>query len=50
MLRGDLPTLLAGKGHDGLLHILALTHTGMTTDEFDDSVSAWLASAKHPRF
>lgn len=49
-LRGDFPSLLAGKGHDGLLHILALTHTGMTTDEFDDRVSAWLASAKHPRF
>jgi len=49
-LRGDLAALLAGKGHDGLLHVLALTHTGMTTDEFDDSVRTWLASAKHPRF
>jgi phosphoserine phosphatase len=49
-LRGDLATLLAGKGHDGLLHILALTHTGMTTDEFDDTVRAWLANARQPRF
>jgi hypothetical protein len=49
-LHGDFPTLLAGEGHDGLLHVLALTHTGMTTDAFDDGVSAWLASARHPRF
>jgi phosphoglycolate phosphatase-like HAD superfamily hydrolase len=49
-LRGDLATLLAGKGHEGLLHVLALTHTGMTTAEFDRSVSAWLTSARHPRF
>jgi phosphoglycolate phosphatase-like HAD superfamily hydrolase len=49
-LRGDFPTLLAGARHDGLLHVLALTHTGMTTDEFDDSVRTWLASSKHPRF
>jgi phosphoglycolate phosphatase-like HAD superfamily hydrolase len=49
-LRGDLPTLLAGNGHDGLLHVLALTHTGMTTNEFDDTVRAWLVKARHPRF
>jgi phosphoserine phosphatase len=49
-LRGDFPALLAGERHDGLLHVLALTHTGMTTDEFDDSVRTWLASARHPRF
>jgi phosphoglycolate phosphatase-like HAD superfamily hydrolase len=49
-LRDDLPALLAGERHEGLLHVLALTHTGMTTDEFDNNVNAWLASAKHPRF
>jgi hypothetical protein len=49
-LRGDFPALLAGERHDGLRHVLALTHTGMTTDEFDDTVRTWLASARHPRF
>ena len=49
-LQGDLGKLLAGKHHDGLLHILAITHAGMTTVEFDERVNQWLASAKHPRF
>jgi len=50
VLEGDLPKLLAGKHHDGLLHVLGLTHAGMTTDEFDNRVRNWLASARHPRF
>ncbi len=29
---------------------MALTHAGMTTDEFKSSVEIWLKSAKHPRF
>ncbi|NJD25508.1 MAG: haloacid dehalogenase-like hydrolase [Betaproteobacteria bacterium] len=49
-LAGDLEKLLAGKHHDGLLHILALTHAGMTTGEFAARVERWLASARHPRF
>ncbi len=49
-LAGDIGKLLAGKHHDGLLHILGLTHAGMTTDKFDTQVKDWLASAKHPRF
>ena len=50
LLAGDLPTLMAGKHHDGLMHILALTHAGMTTETFEASVNAWLARAKHPKF
>jgi len=49
-LAGDLGKLLEGDHFDGLMQILALTHTGMTTDEFRDAVEAWLASAKHPRY
>ena len=30
-LAGDIATLLAGDHHDGLMRIVALTHTGMTT-------------------
>lgn len=40
-LDGDVAKLLAGKHHDGLMKVLALTHTGMTTDEFDESVRNW---------
>ena len=49
-LEGDIGKLLEGKHHDGLMHILALTHTGLTTDEFDENVTAWIGSAKHPRY
>ncbi len=49
-LAGDLAKLLEGEHFDGLMRILALTHAGMTTDEFRDAVEAWLAAAKHPRF
>lgn len=50
LLAGDVATLLAGKHHDGLMHILALTHSGMTTGEFSARVTAWLATARHPKF
>lgn len=49
-LRGDTAALLAGDRHDGLLHVMALTHLDMTTEEFSDRVSRWLATAHHPRF
>lgn len=50
VLQGDIGKLLAGKHHDGLLKVLALTHAGLTTKEFDARVSLWLKTAKHPRF
>jgi phosphoglycolate phosphatase-like HAD superfamily hydrolase len=50
LLAGDVATLLAGKHHDGLMRIVALTHSGMTTEAFNASVNAWLASARHPKF
>ncbi len=49
-LAGDTATLLAGAHHDGLMRILALTHAGMTTEAFSNSVAAWLKTAKHPKF
>lgn len=48
-LTGDLPTLLADH-YKGLFHIIDLTGSGMTTEEFADRVRAWFANAKHPRF
>ncbi len=33
-----------------LMEILIATHAGMSTDEFSDMVSDWIATAKHPRF
>lgn len=49
-LAGEFTKLLAGEHFDGLMHLLALTHAGMTVDEFHDAVGAWLISAKHPRY
>jgi phosphoserine phosphatase/2'-5' RNA ligase len=46
----DLSKLLEGEHFDGLMRVLALTHAGMTTDEFRDAVEAWLTSARHPRY
>lgn len=47
-LNGDLKKLL-GDSYKGLLHVLALTHIGMTTAEFRLTVEDWLASAAHPK-
>jgi len=47
--QGDFAKLLEGPHHDGLMKIMALTHAGMTTDEFKASVEAWLKTAKHPQ-
>lgn len=49
-LNGDIEKLIGGKHHDGLFQLMALTHTGMTTDEFTSSVSRWMATAKHPKY
>ncbi len=49
-LAGDIGKLLAGAHHDGLMRILALSSTGMTSDDFDARVKTWMASAEHPHF
>ena len=49
-MAGDFAKLLAGDHFDGLLQILALTHAGMTAEEFRGAVQAWLQTARHPRF
>lgn len=48
VLRGDTKAALAG-GEKALLEMIMATHGGMTTDEFSQTVSDWLASAKHPK-
>ena len=49
-LAGDVGQAAGGRHHDGLMRVIALTHAGMTTDEFQRAVEAWLATARHPRF
>jgi phosphoglycolate phosphatase-like HAD superfamily hydrolase len=47
LLKGDAKTALAG-GDRALLDIIEATHAGMTTDEFDKIVDAWITTARHP--
>jgi membrane-bound inhibitor of C-type lysozyme/phosphoglycolate phosphatase-like HAD superfamily hydrolase len=49
ILRGDMAAF-AASGEKGLMEVLAITHAGMTTDEFSKTVTDWLATARHPRF
>src|SRR3954453_22431893 len=48
LLNGDIKAVLA-SGEHGILNIVASTHSGMTTEEFQKLVKDWLATAKHPR-
>jgi hypothetical protein len=48
-LDGDMEAL-AASGEKGLVELMAVTHAGMTSDEFAKIVTDWLASARHPRF
>jgi phosphoglycolate phosphatase-like HAD superfamily hydrolase len=49
VLAGDMKGVMAG-GEKGLVQIMATTHSGMTTDEFQKIVGDWTATALHPRF
>jgi phosphoserine phosphatase len=38
-----------GEGQKAILEMVAVTHTGMTTDQFAKTVTEWAKTAKHPR-
>jgi phosphoglycolate phosphatase-like HAD superfamily hydrolase len=48
VLKGDMKGALAG-GDAAVLQIVAATHSGMTTVEFDKIVRDWTDTAKHPK-
>lgn len=48
VLADDLKGLAAGGEH-ALLELVLATHTGNTTEEFDQAVRDWIAIAKHPK-
>lgn len=49
VLEGDLAGVI-NAGEKGAVELVMATHAGMTTDEFEQLVSDWFATAKHPRF
>lgn len=46
-LEGDFKTIFAGGEH-ALLELVMATHAGTTTAAFSQTVTDWLAAAKHP--
>jgi haloacid dehalogenase-like hydrolase len=49
VLNRNIHAVLASSPRDRL-ELLAATHAGMTTEEFEQIVKDWLVTAKHPRF
>jgi phosphoglycolate phosphatase-like HAD superfamily hydrolase len=49
LLEGDKQAFAAG-GETALLDVITVTHSGMTTEEFEAIVKEWLVTARHPRF
>jgi len=47
LLRGDVKGALAG-GEKAMLEIVMATHANMTTQEFEQIVEEWIATARHP--
>jgi phosphoserine phosphatase len=48
VIRGDMKGALAG-GEKALLEMVMATHAGMTTEEFEQVVTDWIAMARHPK-
>jgi phosphoglycolate phosphatase-like HAD superfamily hydrolase len=49
VLEGDMKAVFEGAER-AMLELVAATHAGMTTDEFKSIVTAWVGTARHPRF
>ena len=49
VLENDIKAL-AASGEKGLIQLVMASHAGMTTDEFEQIVADWLATARHPKF
>ncbi len=49
ILEGDHAAMARFGSHE-IATLVATTHAGMTTDEFNGLVSTWLDAARHPRF
>jgi len=48
VLEGDMKAVMA-SGEKGLLELIAVTHVGNTTEEFERIVKDWAATARHPK-
>jgi len=48
LIKGDMKGV-AASGEKGMAALMAATHAGMTTTEFNKSVSDWISTARHPK-
>lgn len=48
LLTGDKEAF-AATGMEGVLKVVGVTHTGISTEQFQDNARAWLAKARHPK-
>lgn len=48
LLKGDMEKVMNG-GEQSLLQLVASSHAGMSTEEFDKNVADWIKTAKHPK-
>ncbi|PZX48527.1 HAD family hydrolase [Algoriphagus chordae] len=48
LLNGDMKGFLSG-GEKALLQTVAITHSGMSAEEFDSHVKNWMKTATHPK-
>jgi phosphoserine phosphatase len=49
VLEGDMKTL-AAAGEKGMVELVMASHAGMSTAEFEEIVTDWFETARHPRF
>lgn len=49
VISDDMKTMMKA-GKQGLMQLMTLTHSGMTTDEFSQRVSNWVETHRHARF
>jgi phosphoglycolate phosphatase-like HAD superfamily hydrolase len=49
VLAGDVKSALA-TGEKGILEMVAATHSGMTTEQFNATVKQWIKTARHPKY
>jgi phosphoglycolate phosphatase-like HAD superfamily hydrolase len=49
ILEGDMKAVVSA-GEKRLMEMMAVTHVGNTTEEFEKIVTEWISSARHPKF
>jgi phosphoglycolate phosphatase-like HAD superfamily hydrolase len=49
LLRGDMKRAAALASENDVAEVMAVTHAGMTTEEFEAAVVGWISTAKHPQ-